>query len=347
MLLIFELETHEETPFNPLFRKSEERFAKDNIQQIDDTVNSLCRKRKHASVESDDLNCLNLDTQMQQDPISSMEVSNLHFPSLNSLLTSFEDDHQISRNRRHLVTLARKAIDRYQGSDQSFVQLAQITAEQLTVLSEFQGSLLNGATEDLIRSSRLQIGCLEDRLRHILPRIFPRSEQCNLEAYLSVDEYPPGLAQVSKSVSKHIPRKHETVRGGQDADKGAKDVFLIPAPNILVQRGNTLMEVSPTVLPFWDQLGLEPSAGPKDVRALCIYPQSQMMRRSAEAFLETIGGTYQSMRLGNHNRRSVVEFEDGLVPVHLDGSAIEETTRALEEICKRLGRFITMSWAGR
>ena len=281
-------------------------------------------------------------TPATQDPTTTREASELFFPSLNSLLSSFEDDHRLSRNRCSLSNPSRRATDRYQGSDQSFIQLAQIIAEQLTVLPGGSGSLLNEAKGDPIEFSTLRYRCLEDPLRHVLPRIFHRSEQCSLDAYLSIEEYPPGPAQVAKSASKPSSRKHDIFRGGQDPDKSTKDVFLIPPSNILVQRGNDLMEVSPTALSFWEQLGLEPSAGPKDVRVLCIYPESQMMRRSVEAFLENIGGTYQSMRLGNHNRRSVIDFADGLVPVYLDGSTIEETAGSLEDICERLGKLNSM-----
>lgn len=341
-----EIETLYENPIKPSPRHSEEPSAKDVMQQMVNTDDSICRKRKRASVESENLTCITSGTQMQQDPISSVEAPGLLFPSITALLPSFEDDHKLSSDRSCLLTPSRKAADRYQGNDQSFIQLAQITAEQWTLLPEIQGSLLNETIRDLVESSKLPTRCLEDPLSHILPTIFPRSEQCNLEACLSIDDYPSVIPSVSKSVAKPIS-KREMIQSSQDPDKGTKDVFLIPPPNILVQRGSTMMEVSPTALSFWEQLGLEPSAGPKDVRALCIYPESQMMRRNVEAFLETIGSTYQSMRLGDHNRRSVVGFADGLVPVQLDGSTIEQTAESLEEICERLGRLTSVPRAKR
>ncbi|KAL9117165.1 MAG: hypothetical protein Q9187_006302 [Circinaria calcarea] len=319
----------DEMPLYLLLGEDDEQSVKDIMQHVNNDSNNTYRKRKRESIESDNTTCITSDIQTQQDQPSDVE----QFPSLNSLLSSIDNDHQLSLHYIDHLTPSRQVTKLYSGNDQSFIQLAQIVAGQLTGLPELQCAPLEKSIEGLVKFT-------EDPLHRILPRLFPRSEQCNLQAYLSIDECPLGLAQVSRPATKPIHRKHDVIKGSQDPETSTQDVFLIPPLNILVQRGNILMEISPTALPFWEQLGLEPSAGVKDIRAMCIYPESQMMQRSVGAFLETIGSTYQSMRLGNHTRRSLTDFADGFVPVRLDGSTIEGTAGSLQKICERLGELL-------
>ena len=63
-----------------------------------------------------------------------------------------------------------------------------------------------------------------------------------------------------------------------------------------------------------------------------------MIQRAAENFLQTISGTYQSFRLGNHSVGDELEdFSDGLVPVKFEGDSMEDNMKRMDEACEQLG----------
>jgi mediator of RNA polymerase II transcription subunit 13 len=121
----------------------------------------------------------------------------------------------------------------------------------------------------------------------------------------------------------------------------------IQPPHVRVRRGDGLWDVLPPALPFWEHLGLGPAAGRKNVMAFCIYPQNDDVRSQAALFLNHLGSTYESSKLGSHTRNEQLgDFTDGLVPVPLlEHYTFQTAVRSLREVCTRLGKALaSVDW---
>lgn len=95
-------------------------------------------------------------------------------------------------------------------------------------------------------------------------------------------------------------------------------------PSITLQREDDSLTAWPTIIPFWDTLGLQPHTQPKDVSAICIHAHVAGLQESCSHFLDRVSDAYVTCNLGHH-RRGVVEniTSDGL----LEASAEEAITR--------------------
>lgn len=66
-----------------------------------------------------------------------------------------------------------------------------------------------------------------------------------------------------------------------------------------MKRMETKLSILPSSVPFWETLGLGPSAGPKNITAVCVYPGAEGMDGFASAFLEQTRQTYEFLKLGS------------------------------------------------
>jgi mediator of RNA polymerase II transcription subunit 13 len=122
---------------------------------------------------------------------------------------------------------------------------------------------------------------------------------------------------------------------------------LIPPPHVRVRRNDGLWDVLPPALPFWEHLGLGPTSGRKNVMAFCIYPSNEDVRFQAALFLNYLGSTYESSKLGSHTRNEILgDYTDGLVPVPLlEHYSRQNAVLALRDVCTRLGKALaSVDW---
>ncbi|MCJ1392871.1 mediator of RNA polymerase II transcription subunit 13 [Xylographa bjoerkii] len=228
----------------------------------------------------------------------------------------------------------------YCGHDGKYIQVAQILADQLLAYSkadsydEFFPEL--GAPNSCVGVP------IEDPLRRILGGLFPCDEICTLEACASLFEVPRGNGPLPKTVARPVQRKQGSVRGLHDVPSCPFITSLV-IPNIRVTRGDTLMDISSTALEFWEELGLSPCVGSKDVAAFCIYPQTEMVHRGSASFMKLASSTFQSLRLGAYScgSETLKEFPGGLVPVALTAHDIEGAMQEIDAVCEYLGEKLS------
>ena len=226
----------------------------------------------------------------------------------------------------------------YPDNAQSFVQLAQIVSEQLTAETRLESERSLDTKHKSVAPSYQKSSRYNDPLQHVLPTIFPSSERCDFNSYASF-VYTTKSNSLPKVTPRPFQGKHDKHKELQGQGKASRLIFEISCPNVLVRRGDTLMELSGAALPFWEELGLGPCAGPKDVGALCIFPESQMLRRGVSAFLRSMSGTYQSLRLGSHaSLGRIGQFSEGLISFPLVESTVEEYIRCVDHLCEKLGK---------
>ena len=235
------------------------------------------------------------DNQLTGEPMSSSPLSVLKDPHqlpadllrLTDCLTRSEDQDEQDQRIMDAVRAGTRTVN----PTRRFVQFAQILADQIVY---HEGISVKHDDEVDVRIGK-------DPISDVVASIFPQSKRCTLEdcSLLGEDRDTRTLKPTPKS----FPKKQDSFKLGQDNEvKQLPSIFHQAAPFIRAKRGEEVsLDLSPTALSFWNELGLRPIKGSKDVTAFCLCPDSPALRRGADRFMETLGQTYLSMRLGSHS----------------------------------------------
>ncbi|KAF2452879.1 mediator complex subunit 13 C-terminal-domain-containing protein [Lineolata rhizophorae] len=150
---------------------------------------------------------------------------------------------------------------------------------------------------------------------------------------------------------------------GSPGIQPANAVFPIRIPQVRVYRNDSLWDLLPTALSFWETLGLAPAAGPKNLMAYCVFPfstsgavdgssddgvrdakEEASLRQPLDNFLGAMASAFETCKLGMHVRGAPAgQFEDGLVPVKADGGGpvtLQAAMRAYRKTCIQLGHAL-------
>ena len=266
------------------------------------------------------------------DSVKPQDLMSIPLATLRTLLACLDDTY-VANPRRVPYFTANQLLDVESDRNLVFIQAAQLLAHQLPLQLEPSELFENISSLDCFLLDPY-LPSFEDPLGLIFLSLFPRGEACDLQTCATLSESLSVSAAASKTILRPATKPLGT--GGQAPQR--EFTFSIPPSRILVQRADNLMEISSVALKFWEELGLAPCSGPKNVRAFCVFPMSQMVQRAAENFLQTISGTYQSFRLGSHSVGDELdEFSDGLVPVKFEGSSMEDNMKRIDEACEQLG----------
>ena len=112
-------------------------------------------------------------------------------------------------------------------------------------------------------------------------------------------------------------------------------------PRILARRAERSLSVYPSIIPFWDTLGLQPKNGAKDVTAICLHPAGSGVAHGCRSFLSRMGDAYTSCNFGLHETGRLPSIaNDGLV-----ACASKQAPRepGLLRVCQRLGAALAAS----
>ncbi|KAI0751627.1 mediator complex subunit 13 C-terminal-domain-containing protein [Daedaleopsis nitida] len=108
----------------------------------------------------------------------------------------------------------------------------------------------------------------------------------------------------------------------QEVPNGNSSTSLQPldAPMLLVGKGDSVIQLSPTSLRFWEKLGLSPRAGQKDVTAFVFFEGTDEERENEiEGWLSKVSAAYSAKSFGLHVAgMSSHHTKPGLVPTRFD-----------------------------
>jgi mediator of RNA polymerase II transcription subunit 13 len=287
-------------------------------------------KRKWDTDDGDDINCtfdalaMDLDHSVgTPQSISGSQIPLLDADpadwSLTTYFTSPEPDVQY-----------------YQLSDHERIATAQILADQ-AVSGTFR---IPGAIGSDLAARRDRVSTTRE-LMHSLSRAASSCLKdftaCTMRSFLEIQGIPvlnQGLRLPPRPLAARGPNGQEPAR--------PNNPFILPPPQLELRRSDTKLTVLPSAVNFWENLGLGPSQGGKEVNAVCVYPNIEGTAINASFFLDQMRSAYESSRFGNHNRASSKEVLHGLVSYSLDplqhhrqqyAAALKETTAHL---CKLL-----------
>ncbi|KAK7185781.1 hypothetical protein PSPO01_08031 [Paraphaeosphaeria sporulosa] len=172
--------------------------------------------------------------------------------------------------------------------------------------------------------------------------IFPNATECSVAGLAAVqDVFPDSLTQM-KAQQRPPPR-----RPNEAATALGHHMFPLNPPYVRVKRADTLWDLLPPAIPFWETLGLGPCSPSKNVMALSIYPHSSALKPCVEGFLVNMQLAYDGCKLGNHSRAdALTEYPNGLVPCKIGaGASLRTTFKALRDTCVQLSKVLAAKHA--
>lgn len=162
---------------------------------------------------------------------------------------------------------------------------------------------------------------------------------CTMRSFLEIQGIP-----VLNQGLRLPPRPVVNPRGPNNVDAArANNPFPIPPPQLEVRRSDTRLSVLPAAITFWENLGLGPSKGPKDVSAVCVYPNFDGVAANAEIFLDQMRSVYECSRLGSHDRLVTKDLTSGLMPFTVESPQQNKLHHlsALKDVASRLSRILS------
>ncbi|KIV99355.1 uncharacterized protein PV09_09013 [Verruconis gallopava] len=228
-----------------------------------------------------------------------------------------------------------------------FINVAQIVAEQIALgfVNETRTSRhsIMACDENAGLSFIKPIAKLKEAMAAIR-QCCNAASPCDLLRWLCVQEIPPERQAVPKG-NPPIPQKKLTISGLQTSDGSpvpATALAPLAPPHVRVRRNDDLWDMLPPALPFWEQLGLAPAAGKKNVLAFCVCPGNPDLTKQVSLFMDYLGATFESCKLGAHVRATQIgNIADGVVPVSLSADASEHSIfQSVRETCIEFGKTI-------
>jgi mediator of RNA polymerase II transcription subunit 13 len=252
----------------------------------------------------------------------------------------------ISRSRRPPTTLL-ETEGTLNPFHKDFINVAQIIAEQLSL--GFVNDSSHPTLESRLLLDDVTTTAITDptRLKSIITVIrscCTTMSQCDLLDWLCVPESVPEKPNLPKG---HPPvlQKKAMISGLQTSDGGsvpASALSPLYPPHVRVRRNEGFWDVLPPALPFWEQLGLAPAACRKNVMAFCVYPGNNDLRSQCSIFMDYLGATFESCKLGAHVRATqAASITNGLVPVGISTKhALQPSFNAVHDVCVELGKLL-------
>ena len=303
--------------------------------RIEDEVTDQISSRRAAKSKVDCKKCeCPISTPSQVGSIwtgSPSEFDSTECTSLDSLITLLEGSDGSRSGKDGPPTHGAKAwqIESFQ-TEEKRNQLAQLVAEQSVYFLS-----LSALASDLCADQTRTIS--NDPISSTMSMLLPSSERCtllNCACFGTKHMAQPSARSTSSSLSK------DSDSGQWRNDLGPSgSTSHLPLPDFRVRRGTLNVDLSPTALGFWEELGLSPRRGEKEAVAVCVCPDMESWRRGSSTFLTTLSSTYQSLRLGGFavGHSSLGNLSSGLAYYPLMSKPDGVLGQDIETVCKQIG----------
>ena len=187
----------------------------------------------------------------------------------------------------------------YTSDGQSFIQVAQLVADQVRVDNSCWS---NSLRQETTTGSVTQVKSLySESLISAVLEIFPSAKSRQLI---------------------------DLVESGEEESDLSDLIYKLDISAVGIQRTGIMTDISSSAIPFWEEISLGPRSGSKDLHTFCVFPKKEYFVRPAKTFLEMMKGAYQACNLGKHTHEgSQSAYPHGLVPVPTNGGAITKDIR--------------------
>ncbi|GAP88401.1 putative mediator subunit Med13 [Rosellinia necatrix] len=200
-------------------------------------------------------------------------------------------------------------------SDDQFIMAAQILTDQVTTSTLLPSAASESSQQCGVDQRRYLSNVARNSIRELqqgLPPYFHLTTGYQLRSLIEVQDIPL-LAP---------PTRLQPRPQGSDQMKSS-NLFPVPPPRFEMRRYESRLSVLPSSISFWESLGLSPTHGAKDVRALCLFPSQEGLSDSMLVFTERLRSTYESLKLGSFSRLSTQSGdEDGLFTFDIERDVV-------------------------
>lgn len=240
-------------------------------------------------------------------------------------------------------------------SDSEYIAAAQILTDQVASSTLPTSSVIKNQSDSLsadLLDEKILVNKAQKNLASVAKRCFHNVETCSLNKFLSIQGFP-SINQISR-----LPTRPQAREGSVQLQ--IDNPFAIKTPHLEVRRSDSKLTVLPSAISFWDNLGLGPCRGNKDIITVCIFPAGEGMQDNAAIFLERMRCAYEYARLGSHEKVSSSDLglesavDDGLLSMSLSPTTkdrVIDQTMILDAIrlhCRQVGKALaSISGGGR
>jgi mediator of RNA polymerase II transcription subunit 13, fungi type len=290
----------------PVPDQDDNNMAEDGADVL---VPGIKRKRETDDIDEEDemasslkdLNMNNSPSIHNADPLDLLDPSLLDWDPADWSLSSFFACPE-PRNATSILT------------DTEYIASAQLLADQAIFRTLKVPMLTNqdetGEGPDNCAYRNSTASLVQKIFAQVVKAIFDQVAECNMITFTEVQD-----VQHFSQINRLTPRLMPNPRGQHSEVAKQNSTFPLPAPHIEVRRAESRLAVLPSAAPFWENLGLAPCKGSKDVSAICIYPDGEGMSEGVSAFLDHTRSAYESGRFGTHERFCHPDVPDGLFPI--------------------------------
>ncbi|KAF2009494.1 hypothetical protein BU24DRAFT_455466 [Aaosphaeria arxii CBS 175.79] len=180
------------------------------------------------------------------------------------------------------------------------------------------------------------------QLEPAVTAVFPNATECTVSSLIAIhDVFPENLPQ-PKGPQRAPPR-----RPNEPAPTPGNHLYQINSSYIRIRRADTLWDLLPPALAFWETLGLSPCSPPKNVATFCIYPNSDSLKPCLENFMLNMQVAYEGCKLGAHTKgETLADYENGLIPVIMGTQpSFRMAFKSLRDTCYSLGKVLAVKLA--
>ncbi|TVY83668.1 Mediator of RNA polymerase II transcription subunit [Lachnellula suecica] len=220
-------------------------------------------------------------------------------------------------------------------SDLDRIATAQILADQ-AVSGTLQLPKVSGNETPLRSNKGTNTRDLMRSLTKAAKFFFKDVTTCTVRSFLDIRGIPV-LNALNQGL--RLPPRPMNPRGPNHLDPRSHNPFSIPPPQLEVRRSDSKLSILPPAINFWENLGLGPAKGAKNINAVCVFPNIDGVVTSANTLLEQMRSVYESFRLGSHERVDSKDLVDGMVSFPYDADSPDLTR--LHHTILRLSRILS------
>ncbi|KAL8993691.1 MAG: hypothetical protein Q9169_006155 [Polycauliona sp. 2 TL-2023] len=225
----------------------------------------------------------------------------------------------------------------YIGSGRGFIELAQVVADQVI----HQTDSLRNVPHSMEKDDHPPISAPHSAFGvpfEILSKTFPGIQQCDLGSFLELDPNATnGASETPIVMREEVEKRRSALLRARGIDGRRKVIFEMQTPHLGIRRGQDSMDIAPPALYFWEELGLGPSQGSRNVEPFCIYADNAAIRDAATAFLKIMENSYQSCKFGLHPPAvDSEEAQNRLLPITITSVKLESISSSFGDVWETL-----------
>ncbi len=220
-------------------------------------------------------------------------------------------------------------------TDRDYIKIAQLVTEQI-VHSASYDFLARLESPDFPEPGLSTSAKFQKAFHNAIEPVFQNTHDCDLLKYASIQD--PDQGPINKNQPRPVSRRANTT-SGQSGEASLPLVMNLRTPHIRVRRNDGLLEILPPAMSFWETLGLAPASGPKHIMSYAILPGNDDLKAQAIKFLEYLGATYESCKLGTHSQG---ESKGGIFPLRAtqENYSSEVMIRFYRQVCAKFGKLL-------